>query len=102
MCSYLKLPGQPVLPKYVQVKYADDGLSWREVEDPYLDYNLHSSHKVIQVVDTINDEVSYYPSLISCARAVGVKKSALRWRLDTKGQHVYKDGCKYGYYPYEY
>lgn len=97
---WINQPNQPVLPGFVQIKWAHDTSPWRMVNDPYLELNQYTGKKSVKVINDQTNEIRIYPSVVECAAAVGLKPTALNHRLKSNGQKVFSDGCRYGYYPY--
>jgi hypothetical protein len=89
---------QPVLPGFVQIKWANDTTPWRDVDDQYLELERYSGKKAIKVVDTKTNEVKIFTSGVECANAMGLKPTALNHRLKSKGTVIYSDMCTYKYY----
>lgn len=85
---------QPVLPGLWQIKYRHDG-EWREIEDPYLELQKTTGCKIVKVVTAT--ETTIFHSAAECARQMGIRPTALNYRLKSKGQVLF-DGVRYGYY----
>jgi hypothetical protein len=96
--TWVERPNQPVLPGYIQLKWATDTTPWREVTDPYLEYDRATCKRTVKVVDTKTGEVKIFPVAADCARVMGISTTALNYRLSTKGKSVFSDGCTYEYY----
>lgn len=96
--TWARMKHQPVLPGLVQIKTADDQAPWRNVLDPYLEYEMHSGVKPIIVREVDTGEETIFLSSKDCGLAMGLLPSTLYYRLKSKGQDVYVDGCTYAYY----
>ena len=90
---------QPVVPGLYQLKYSADERPWFEYDDPWYELSKLTVRPFIVVTNTITGEVDMYESLSACAKARGVKLTAMcnRLRMYKKG-HVFPDGCTYDYY----
>lgn len=89
---------QPILPGLVQIKPAHDDTPWRFIADPYLEFEMWSGKKVIKVVKEETKEELFFLSPKSCCEAMRLKQTTLYYRLKSKGQDTYSDGCSYAYY----
>jgi hypothetical protein len=96
--TWMKAPGQPVLPGLIQIKWAVDTTPWRETEDPYLDHERFTGKRTVRVTSSLTGESSLFVSAVECARAYGIKPTALAHRLKSNGEKVYSDGFTYEYY----
>lgn len=94
---WLNLEGQPVLPGYLQVKYADDETPWRIPENPEEELSRFSGVKAVLVRSIIENSVTEYPSARQCGRDLGISPTTLDWRLKTKGQKVYPGLLQFKY-----
>lgn len=88
----------PVLPGFIQVKFAHDPRPWRPVQDPYLEFELTSSRRVIRVMEKKTGLYRFFGTVAECAREMGLKPTALCYRLLSRGKTVFKDGFCYAYY----
>jgi len=98
---WINLPNQPLLPGWIQLKMANDLSPWRLIGDVYLelsDFNRLS--RPVQVINKQTGEKKMYLSALECSKDMGLKPTALNYRLKSKGQTVFSDGFSYGYYPY--
>lgn len=95
--------GQPVFPGLIQIKMSSDSAPWRNSIDPYLELanRSHNHGRPIKAVCEKTGEILLFETAAACADHFGLKKTALNWRLQTQGQHVFKDGYRFGYYPWE-
>jgi hypothetical protein len=96
--TWASIPGQPVLPGLIQVKWATDITPWRESEDPYLDHERFTGKRTVKVTNGLTGETALFTSAVECARAFGLKPTALAHRLKSNGEKVYADGFTYEYY----
>ena len=103
LSTRINMKNQPVFPGYFQMKWFENNEPWRQVTDPYLELSKTLELcKVVQVVNDKTKEMIIYESCMDCARAHNLLKTTLCWRLKTQGSVVYKDGFRYGYYPFKY
>lgn len=94
---WINLENQPVLPGLIQLKFSRSEKPWRDVSDPYLEYESFSKKKVIVVLGNA-DEKRIFMSVAECCKAMNLSKTILNQRLLSKGNVVYSDGCRYAYY----
>ena len=90
-------------PGLVEIKY-DNGRPWEDTKDPWLALQRDfPGTKIVQVIDTINNKTYIYESIVECANAHNLKPSTLseRIRNNDNTYKVFKDGCRYGYYPFK-
>lgn len=88
----------PVLPGFIQAKFAHDPRPWRPVSDPYLEIEMSMASRVVKVIEDKTGEELIFLSLVECANAMGLKPTALSYRLKSKGATVFADGRRYAYY----
>lgn len=88
----------PVLRGFIQAKFAHDPRPWRPVSDPYLEIEMTTGTRAVKVTEDKTDKVYIFPSLVECAQAMGLKPTALSYRLKSKGGTVFSDGRRYAYY----
>lgn len=98
LSNWLALRNQPVLPGFIQVKFAHDPAQWRKVSDPYLEHELYSGDRVVRVVEEDSGKETLFTSAKECGMAMGLTPQTLNYRLKSKGLDVYLDGCTYAYY----
>lgn len=96
--NWLKLPNQPVLPGYVQIKFLSDRTPWRDVEDMFLELDSFTKNKSVIVHNHDTKKWKIYPSARQCAAECGLTPTALDYRLNTKLHKVFSDNCSYDYY----
>lgn len=97
--NWLAASDQPIFPGLLQLKWAYDDTPWREVDDPLAEYNSKSGlSKIVQIEDDETKVRHYFLSAVDCSRYMGVKPTALDYRLKTQGSTVFSDGCRYMYY----
>lgn len=86
------------------VKYSTNDSLWRpditSFEEMLDEYNKTSKRKVVQVSNEETGLTTYYWTAAQAARFNNLKVTALDYRLKSKGQTVFSDNCRYGYYPY--
>ena len=92
--KWLKLD-QPVLPGLWQIRDAEDK-EWREIKDPILEIEKTTGWKA--VVRFNDDCRKVFESAVACARHLGIRPTALNYRLQSRGAIVFKDGFRYSYY----
>lgn len=90
----------PVLPGYWQIKFAWDNREWTTVDDPHTSIIGNGCSKPVQVVDTITGQTHIYASAMVACKQHHIKPTAMNYRLKSRGKIVFKDNCRYGYYPY--
>jgi hypothetical protein len=100
LSQWIRREDQPVLPNFIQIRWAHDLTPWREVIDPYLELNNFSCSRCVKVVNNENGEFKIYPSAVECAKWHRLTTTALNYRLKSNGEKVFSDGYRYGYYPY--
>ena len=99
---WLRRENQPVLPGLVQIKFLDDPNPWRKVEDPYGELQLSTKNKrCVLATNAISGEERFFSSAIECSREMGIKPTALDYRLKTNGTRVFNDGYRYSYFDAE-
>ena len=91
-------PDQPVLPGYFQMKTLDSSREWRYVEDPILELCLNVQQRACRVYNPTTGDVKIFPSVITCAKEMCVRPTALVFRLKSNGTKVYADGYTFQYY----
>lgn len=96
--TWARLKDQPVLPGLIQIKFANDQTTWRNVSDPYLEYEMYSGVRPIVVREIETGKETIFLSSKECGLAMGLLPSTLYYRLKSKGRDVYIDGCTYAYY----
>lgn len=90
---WLDRPNQPVLPGYIQVKLLSDETPWRDVENP--DQELYPYRVVVTHEKT--GEVLTFDSAKECADRMGLKPTALNYRLKCGDRKAFSDGYRYKY-----
>lgn len=89
---------QPVLPGFIQLKWASDISPWRIIDNPYLELSNFTGKRIVKTVKEQTGETMLYTSAVECARAMGISPTALDYRLKSNGTKVFSDGYRYGYY----
>jgi len=100
LSTWINEPNQPVFFPLIQLQWALDPVQWREVKDPYKELASSGLYRVVQVVNENTGERKIYTSAIECSRSHGLSPTALNYRLSSNGKKVFRDGCRYGYYPF--
>lgn len=95
---WIGLEGMPILPGFIQAKFAHDPRQWRPISDPYLEMEMISGRRVVRTTEEKTGKHTFFQSVVECANAMGLKPTALHFRLRSKGQTVFKDGFRYAYY----
>lgn len=95
---WINHPDQPVLPGYIQLQKSSEVMAWRDVEDPYLELDSFTGKRSVVVTNTTTGLKQHHASAAECARAMGIKETALNYRLKSKGTVTYSDQCTYCYY----
>lgn len=95
---WLSKENQPVLPGYIQLKYATDTTPWREIGDPLFELSSFGCKKPVVVTNSKTGEITIFNSANECANAMNIKPTALNYRLKTNGSVIFSDGYKYNYY----
>jgi len=90
--------GMPILPGFIQAKFAHDPRPWRPVSDPYLELEINSGKRVVRATEERTGKHLFFESVVDCANRMGLKPTALHYRLHSKGQTVFSDGYRYAYY----
>lgn len=92
---------QPVLPGLYQLKFVNDKRDWIDPEDPWIALKAITGCMPIQVTNVTSGVTKIYESQVECAKDRGILTTTLNNRLKLRpNTTVYKDGCRYGYYPY--
>jgi hypothetical protein len=101
---WLNRPNQPVLVGGILLKYKSDTTPWRVIEtleDMFRIYNeSNSESRVVQVTNDLTGLSLHYWTAKQAADAHGISVTALDYRLKSQGAKVFKDGCRYGYFPF--
>ncbi|AEH03633.1 putative endonuclease [Pseudomonas phage PhiPA3] len=92
--QWINDPTQPIIPGLRQIRWDTD--EWRIVDDPYLDMALAGKKPVLLIGE--NGRRIAFESPHMCASSMFLKPTTLNERLKSKGNKVYSDGYRYGYY----
>lgn len=93
---------QPVIPGLYQVKMKSDPRPWVEYQDPWLELAKTTGWSPVQVLHVGTGVKEIYESQAACAKEKGLLTSTLNNRLKLRpNTTIYKDGCRYGYYPFD-
>ncbi|EKD22583.1 MAG: hypothetical protein ACD_84C00041G0001, partial [uncultured bacterium] len=100
LSQWINRKDQPVLPFFVQIKWAFDSTPWREVKDPYIELSNFTGKRTVKLLNEQDGKIKIYLSAIECAADRGLSPTALNYRLKSNGTRIFSDNCRYGYYPY--
>lgn len=95
---WIRLPDQPVLPGMIQLKYSLDPTEWREVEEPYTELARSTGKRPVKAYSPDTEQTLLFETPGACAKAMGISKTTLNWRLKSEGTKIYGDGFCYSYY----
>lgn len=87
-------------PGFYQLKWESDETPWREIDDPYVEIARSGCAKPVSVKDVASGNTKIYASCAECARDLGLKTTALNFRLKAIPARVY-DGKIFKYYGVE-
>jgi hypothetical protein len=96
--QWLAAPNQPVVTGLHQLKWQEDTRPWRKVQDAYREFEQFSGKRVVLVTNAKSNETEIFLSANSCAKALGIKPTALSYRLKSDGMTVFEDGLAFEYY----
>ncbi|WP_144106712.1 HNH endonuclease [Paraburkholderia sp. BCC1886] len=96
--QWLTAPNQPVVSGMHQLKWREDKTPWRDVQNPYYEHEIFSGKRVVLVTNQSSGEEQIFLSAIDCAKALGIRPTALTYRLKSEGKTVFPDGLKFKYY----
>lgn len=103
VAKWLREDLQPVVRGGFLIKYRSDNHSWREIEteeEMYAIYNSENGRSsIVQVVENDTGLCFTYWSAVEAAKCRNISPEALNFRLKSAGNTVFKDGCRYGYWP---
>lgn len=92
---------QPIIPGLFQLKFYNDKRDWIDYDDPWIELQKVTGRPLVQVTNATTGETKIFISQADCAREMGCSITALNNRLRIRGtDSVYKDGNRYGYYPF--
>jgi hypothetical protein len=98
LSQWMDKPNQPVFPGFIQIKLVSDKTPWRIVEDRYLELERNTGWRSVVVTNAESGEEKIFVSARHCANAMGIKPTALDYRLKSRGESVFRDGFRYAYY----
>lgn len=97
--NWLRLSDQPVLPGMIQLKLVTDPSPWREIANPWVEYmKANPTARVVRCVHTSTGKEKIFESLTACAAEMGLKITAVAYRLSTGGKVTFNDGYRYSDY----
>ena len=86
--------------KLIRVKYADENVIWKYIEDPILEYSKNSKRqRPIKVVEEATGNTTIFYSLSDCARKMNILITTLKERLNCNGDRPFK-GYRFTYYDF--
>jgi hypothetical protein len=95
---WINQPDQPVLPGFIQIKWACDKTPWREVIDPYLEAARYSKKQPVRIVNRATGQATIFASSTDCCRVMNIKPTLLNYRLKSAGSTVFSDNHTYDKY----
>jgi hypothetical protein len=95
--TWLSLKDQPVLPKMIQMKLADDKSDWRFVEDPLAELEMFGTERSIKVTCEKTKDVRIFNSCIDACKELNIRPSSLNYKLKSNNSKVFLDGNRYEY-----
>lgn len=109
LASYLKVspstitmwvnqPNQPVLPGFIQIKWAHDTTPWRAIYDANLELDAFTGKRSVKIINEFTKNEVVFSSAVECAALMDLTTTALNYRLKSKGSKVFSDGYRYIYY----
>lgn len=96
--QWINSPNQPVLPGYIQLKWASQKSPWRSTGNVYLELEHFTKRRCVMVWEPNSDEFTIYDSLTSAAQMLGLKVTTLFARLQRPSNVLHPDGKHYAYY----
>src|ERR1700752_9275 len=96
--GWLRKPGQKVYHGFYQVKWLHDKTPWREPTSFEIESNRSRKVIPIEIFSPSTGERRIFASGVECAKAMGLKPSALNMRLQSEKKSVYSDGFMYRYF----
>lgn len=97
--TWLKLKNQPILPGLIQLKLVSDLTPWREVTDPWKEYQQTNKRaRVVQAIEASTGDIKTFESLAACAKAMDLNITTVAYRLTSGGTTIFQDGYRYQYY----
>ena len=97
LSCWLSSADQPLLPGMVQLKWKDDSVPWRKIDDIYLEVEKYSGKRPVVAIGMDSIHRIYY-SAKDCSVAMNLLPTTLNNRLKSKGKTVFSDGYRYVYY----
>ena len=95
--KWMKLPNQPVLPGFIQLKWEHDDSPWREVEDIHFDLEQMTGQRCVVITSSKTGIEKVFISAITCALYTGISATSLDYRLKTNDSVIFNDGYRYRY-----
>lgn len=96
--TWLNAKDQPVFPGFIQIKYSSDTTEWRVPGDLILELSKTTNTKPVVVINKSKSDYTIFESASACARSKDILLTTLSNRLNSNGNTVFKDGCRYMYY----
>lgn len=89
---------QPVLPGFIQIKWANDNTPWRLVYDANLELDAFTGKRSVKIFNEFTNSEVIFSSAVECAALMNLTTTALSYRLKSKGSKIFPDGYRYMYY----
>lgn len=94
-----KCSGYPVLPGLVQIKFESDPNDFPEVKNPWVELMKFTKDRCVFTTKESDNETIIFESANACAKAMGISRTNIQYKLQSHGHTVFKDGYRYGFYP---
>lgn len=89
--TWLKNKTQPLLPGYIQIKYATDLSEWRKIENPEKELGQFYRTRRVEVKNNIDNSVIVYKSLTDCSKELNINLTTLHQRLKHGSLKTFKN-----------
>lgn len=91
----LKVKGQPIFRENIQIKLKNDPVPWRVPESIEAEGYYESWERRVLLRDTRTGKITEYTGIAECAKALGVSKDTVSWRVHSPGLKVFPDYNQY-------
>lgn len=88
---------QPILMGWIQVQPVKTMVDWVDHDDVVANYQDNNNCRCVCLWDKDNNMEIFYTA-VEAARSIDIKPTAMNYRLQSKGNIVFKDGTKCSYY----